>query len=78
MHRIVGLVKKIRQSKLEVGQEVGILSYNENPLKEVLLDGITVISTDFVKLGRTAADLILKRERHHVQNPFELIVRKSL
>lgn len=75
---LVGLVKKIRQSKLEVGQEVGILSYNENPLKEVLLDGITVISTDFVKLGRTAADLILKRERRHVQNPFELIVRKSL
>jgi len=75
---LVGLVKKIRQSNFKVGKDIGILSYNENPLKEVLLDGITVMSTDFVRLGATAADLILNRTHKQVKNPFELIVRKSL
>ncbi|MEQ8705763.1 MAG: GntR family transcriptional regulator [Phaeodactylibacter sp.] len=75
---LVELVKKIRQSDLKVGKEVGILSYNENPLKEVLLGGITVISTDFARLGATAADLVLNQETRQIKNPFELIVRNSL
>lgn len=75
---LVGLVKKIRQKELTVGKEIGILSYNESPLKEVLLDGITVMSTDFCQLGSTAADIILKRTQQHIKNPFEVIIRKSL
>lgn len=75
---LVTLVKKIKQTGLKVGREVGILSYNESPLKEVLLDGITVVSTDFRKLGEAAAGMILTGRKEHVENPFRLIVRKSL
>lgn len=75
---LVALIKKIKQSPYIVGQEVGILSYNDTPLKEFLLDGLTVMSTDFAQMGRTAAQLILNASVEHVENPFRLIVRKSL
>lgn len=75
---LVTLVKKAKDASFQIGQEVGILSYNETPLKEILLDGITVMSTDFAQMGRSAADLILTNTGAHIENPFQLIVRNSL
>ncbi|GAB3577366.1 GntR family transcriptional regulator [Spirosoma luteolum] len=75
---LVLLIKKIKDTGYIVGQQVGILSYNETPLKEILLDGITVMSTDFAQMGQTAARLILEDSCQHIENPFRLIVRKSL
>ncbi|MEZ0610233.1 GntR family transcriptional regulator [Fibrella sp. WM1] len=75
---LVPLVKKIRQTPYRLGQEVGILSYNDTPVKEIILDGITVMSTDFEQMGRTAAQLIRENRSDHIENPFRLIVRHSL
>lgn len=75
---LVELIKKIKKTDYIVGQEVGILSYNDTPLKEFLLEGITVLSTDFAQMGRTAARLVMNGSLEHVENPFQLIVRKSL
>lgn len=75
---LVTLVKRVKASGLRVGEDLGILSYNETPLKEIILDGITVISTDFGAMGRTAAQLVLDNTPAHVENPFRLIVRKSV
>lgn len=75
---LVNLVKICRQNNLSIGKEVGIVSYNETPLKEILLDGITVISTDHEQMGITAASMILEKRMERVKNPFKLILRKSL
>jgi DNA-binding transcriptional regulator YhcF (GntR family) len=75
---LVNLVKICRQNNLSIGKEVGIVSYNETPLKEILLDGITVISTDHEQMGITAANMILEKRMERVKNPFKLILRKSL
>lgn len=75
---LVNLIKSCRLRKLKVGKEIGIISYNETPLKEILLDGITVLSTDHAKMGETAAMLILENKKEKVKNPFTLIKRKSL
>lgn len=75
---LVTLVKRIKYIGLKVGSEIGIVSYNHTPLKEVLLDGVTVISTDFKELGASAARLILNNEKKQISNPFRLIVRNSL
>ncbi|MCB0568586.1 MAG: GntR family transcriptional regulator [Phaeodactylibacter sp.] len=75
---LVTLIKRVKGMGLKVGREVGIISYNETPLKEILLDGITIISTDFQQLGETAARLILENEKAHIANPFHLVVRNSL
>ena len=75
---LVNLIKICRSKKLAVGREVGIISYNETPLKEILLDGITVLSTDHAKMGETAARLILENRKEKIKNPFSLLIRKSL
>ncbi|MCY7349921.1 MAG: GntR family transcriptional regulator [Cytophagaceae bacterium] len=75
---LVMLIKRVKASGLRVGDELGILSYNETPLKEIILDGITVISTDFQKMGQTAARLVMDNSTEHLENPFRLIVRKSV
>lgn len=75
---LVNLVKAVRSNRWEIGQDVGIISYNETPLKEVLAEGITVMSTDFEKMGQQAAQMILDRDFKQVENPFLLIKRKSL
>lgn len=75
---LIILIKRVKALGLKIGQEVGIISYNETPIKEILLDGITVISTDFQKLGETAAQLILENRKEHYINPFYLVLRNSL
>jgi DNA-binding transcriptional regulator YhcF (GntR family) len=75
---LVTLIKSCQTRKLKIGKEIGIISYNETPLKEILLDGITVISTDHQKMGETAATLILENRKEKIKNPFVLIQRKSL
>lgn len=75
---LVNLIKQCRVKNYKVGKDIGIISYNETPLKEILLDGITVISTDHHQMGETAARLILENRQEAVKNPFVLIRRKSL
>lgn len=74
---LVEAIKITRQKQLHLGREVGILSYNETPVKEVLAEGISVISTDFVHMGKQAAQLILSNQQVQVPNPFRLILRSS-
>lgn len=75
---LVILIKKILETKIEVGRQVGIISYNEIPLKQIILDGITTISADFKTMGEKAAKMILERSTEHVAVPFHLTLRKSL
>ena len=75
---LVTLIKKTRSAGLTIGKDTGIISYNETPLKEILLDGITVISTDHPKMGEMAARLIMENRRERIKNSFVLIRRNSL
>jgi DNA-binding transcriptional regulator YhcF (GntR family) len=70
------LLKKIKGSGLELGKEIGVISFNETELKDLL--DITVITTDFEEMGRTAANLILSNKVSQLRNPFRMIRRKSL
>ena len=75
---LVVLIEKIINANLKVGEQVGVISYNETPLKKIILDGITTISTDFKKMGELAAELILNKSSAHIEVPFHLALRKSL
>ena len=75
---LVKLVQKITEAKLEVGKQVGIISYDETPLKKIILNGITTISTDFYAMGKKAAELILNRSTKRIAAPFYLTPRDSL
>src|SRR5690606_33397979 len=52
---LVKLLDRVISLKLKIGKDVGIISYNETPLKKFILDGITTISTDFKRMGEIAA-----------------------
>jgi DNA-binding transcriptional regulator YhcF (GntR family) len=73
---LVSLVKQIRDKKLEMGKDIGVISYNDTPLKDLL--GITVISTDFEAMGETAAYMIQSRKKEVVKNAFRFINRNSV
>lgn len=75
---LISLIKSCGNHKLKVGKDIGILSYNENAMKEILLGGISVISTNHAKMGETAAKLILENRKEKVHNPFAFIRRNSL
>ncbi|WP_026462907.1 GntR family transcriptional regulator [Adhaeribacter aquaticus] len=72
------LLEQIISLKLEVGKQVGVISYNETALKKFILNGITTISTDFKEMGLRAAELILNKSKEHIEVPFYLNLRKSL
>jgi len=74
---LAALIKSCRRHGFVPGADIGIISYNDTVLKEVLEDGITVISTDFEKMGETAAEMILGHRKGKVRNPFRMIRRKS-
>lgn len=75
---LVNLIKICREKGLQAGKDLGIISYNDTPLKEILLNGITTITTDHELMGATAARLILDNRQEKIKNPFSLIRRKSL
>lgn len=75
---LVILIEKILATKLKVGKHVGVISYNETPLKKIILNGVTTISTDFQMMGEKTAQLILSQSAEHIEIPFYLTVRSSL
>ena len=75
---LVVLIERIISLRLAVGKEVGVISYNETPLKKIILNGITTISTDFREMGIMAARQILENTHHQEEVPFYLTLRNSL
>ena len=73
---LVNLVRQIRKKGLKLVKDIGIISYNDTPLKELL--GITCISTNFKAMGETAADFVLKNKREKVKAVFSYIERNSV
>ena len=75
---LVRIVKNAALMNLQLGVDVGLVSFNDTMLKEVVAGGITTISTDFVQMGKALAEMVLNHEKIKVRNPSKLIVRNSL
>lgn len=75
---LVKVIEKAKAQKFEAGRDFGMISYNETPLKKVVENGITTISTDFAAMGKLMAKMILKGEKKQVSNKSGLILRNSL
>lgn len=72
------ILRHAKNHKLELGDDIGVLSYNESPINEFIMGGLTVLSTDFVQMGKSAAEMVKTGEFQKVHNRFNLIVRGSL
>ncbi len=72
------MLKDTKLKGLKLGTDLGILSHNDDNVKEIIFDGITTFSIDFAKMGQMAAEFVLSRKpvRHVMKNV--LIRRNSL
>ncbi len=75
---IVELVKQVEKKNWTLGKEIGIISYNETPLKEVLSGGIATLSTNFKVMGKTMSELLKEKTIQYIENPWKMTIRKSL
>lgn len=75
---LIKMINWTTKNKLKVGKDVGIISYDDTPLKEIIAEGISVISNDFKKMGKRAAQMIINREKGRESNEFYFIDRGSL
>ena len=74
---LVELVRSINAAHLKIGTDVRIIAYNEADMYELVLGGLTTVSTDFREMGRLAADMILNRRMGKIHCPFKMIRRST-
>ncbi len=75
---LVQVIKTCRKNQLELGKDVGIISYNDTPMKQIVGGGITVISVDFNLMGQKAAEFVKNKQKIGEVLPTSLLLRDSL
>lgn len=75
---LVSVIEKSKLQKLKLGKDFGIISYNETPLKKLVKNGITTISTDFEAMGKILAQMTFNSKKSQIENKSDLIIRGSL
>jgi hypothetical protein len=76
-NNLVDIIFAARAKDWQLGKDIGVISYNETPLKSVIGNGITTITTDFVAMGKAMAEMVVSGKREVMENPFVMIDRKS-
>tara|TARA_R110002049_G_scaffold279949_1_gene459090 strand:- start:55398 stop:56390 length:993 start_codon:yes stop_codon:yes gene_type:complete len=75
---LLTIIKKMKSEGLALIEDIGVISYNDTLLKEIVEGGITTISTDFNRMGACLAEMILNKEHLKIENANNLIIRNSL
>lgn len=75
---LMEVLQKCRMNHLVPGKDIGILSFDDHAVKEIILGGITTISIDFKQMGSLAADQVRLGEKKQVVLPVNLYKRESL
>lgn len=76
-NELIQLIKEVKEKGFEPGKDIGIISYNESPINDIILNGLTVFSTDFKQMGELAAKMILERSMKKIRCNFNLIRRNT-
>ena len=71
------IVRYSIENSYTLGEQLGIISYNETSLKGIIANGITTISTDFTLMGKTMASIILNNQKAKIDNSFLMCLRNS-
>jgi len=75
---LVNIIRQCREKGLEPGKDVGLISYNDTPMKEIVGNGITTISVNFAEMGLKAARFVETKEKIFEMLTPKLTVRGSL
>jgi len=75
---LIEAIKICKNKGWKLGEDIGIVTFNDAPMLEIIENGITSISVDFKQMGVLAARFINNNERLQTYVPTKLIVRGSL
>jgi DNA-binding LacI/PurR family transcriptional regulator len=75
---LIKLLKTCKVRNWSPGRDIGVISYNETPLKGVIRDGISVISCNFKMMAQEMAEFIKNRAAVRKIIPINYIKRNSL
>ena len=75
---LVSIVRSCNHFNYKVGEDIGILIYNDMPVLEIIKKGISSISIDFADMGRKAAEFVLSQQKIQEFLPTRLVLRNSL
>ena len=79
----IGTIEAIREAGLEVGADVGLITFDDEPWTSLVTPPITVVRQPTYELGALAAKVLLDahesqdHDESHARLPWELIVRAS-
>ena len=72
---LLSLSRTAAKLGLKIGEDISVISYNDSPINELILNGLTAASTDFRQMGERAANMILERNLRKEKCDFRLIRR---
>ncbi|MEL6865612.1 MAG: GntR family transcriptional regulator [Bacteroidota bacterium] len=72
------ILKDAMDAGIEIGEDIGILSHNDTPVKEIVCGGITTYYSDFEAMGIKAASYVLEKDKIQEILTMQLSRRKSL
>ncbi|OAD45325.1 GntR family transcriptional regulator [Polaribacter atrinae] len=75
---LLRIIKKMKSQNMTLVNDIGVISYNDTLLKEIVEGGITTITTDFNEMGKRLAKMILNKEQDKIENLNKLIIRNSI
>lgn len=71
-------LKECTKQKYVFGKNIGVLSFDDNVLKQILFGGITTLSTNFNNMAKIAADQVKSGDKIQRILPLDLFRRNSL
>jgi len=75
---LASVILDARGKALLLGKDIGIVSFNEMHLKQVVDIGITTISNDFEDMGRKIAQMVMNKEKGMIESAWKVYERNSL
>lgn len=75
---LVSVIERSKIQEFKIGIDFGVISYNETPLKKIVENGITTISTNFEAMGKIVAQMALTGKKEQIENKSSIIIRNSL
>jgi DNA-binding transcriptional regulator YhcF (GntR family) len=75
---LVKIIKDADTAELTIGKEIGLIAYNNEPVQEVIKNGISAISIDFGLMGEKAANFVRTKQPIQEYLPTKLIIRNSI
>jgi len=75
---LIRMINWCKKKGWDFGRDIGVISYDDTPLKEIISEGISVISNDFALMGKKSAEIILNKLKGRMNNAYYFQDRNSL